>query len=229
MGFSLKKVVPWGRSFEEYVAMFALSGADLAGKILDCGGGPASFNASLTRRGGHVISLDPLYRFSSGAIRRRIEATRESVMEQTRNNLNEFVWNSIRTVDELGQKRMAAMNEFLADYPEGAARGRYLAGELPQLPFADREFDLALCSHLLFLYSARLNAEFHVAAIRELCRVAAETRIFPLLELGAETSRHFETVRDRLTAAGYAVNVAAVPYEFQRGTRQMLTVKANPV
>ena len=45
--------------------------------------------------------------------------------------------------------------------------------------FADREFDLALCSHLLFLYSEQLTADFHLASIRELCRVAGEVRVFP--------------------------------------------------
>ncbi|MEJ2690734.1 MAG: SAM-dependent methyltransferase, partial [Deltaproteobacteria bacterium] len=52
MSFTLEKVVPWGRSFAEYAAMFALSKADLQGRILGCGDGPASFNASLSRQGG---------------------------------------------------------------------------------------------------------------------------------------------------------------------------------
>lgn len=47
-----------------------------------------------------------------------------------------------------------------------------------------RSFDLAVCSHLLFLYSEHLSEDFHVESIKELCRVAGEARIFPLLELG---------------------------------------------
>jgi hypothetical protein len=31
------KVIPWGRSFEEYRRMFALADEDLAGRILGCG------------------------------------------------------------------------------------------------------------------------------------------------------------------------------------------------
>jgi len=46
---------------------------------------------------------------------------------------------------------MAAMQEFLADYRAGGREGRYMAATLPHLPFADGAFDLALCSHLLFL------------------------------------------------------------------------------
>ena len=37
--FTLEQVVPWGRSFEEYRAMFALSDADLEGRVLGCGDG----------------------------------------------------------------------------------------------------------------------------------------------------------------------------------------------
>ena len=63
MAFTLEKVVPWGRSFDEYVAMFALSKHDLEKRILGCGDGPASFNATHFRHGGKIISADPLYQF----------------------------------------------------------------------------------------------------------------------------------------------------------------------
>lgn len=62
MPFTLDQVVPWGRSYDEYVAMFALTGEDLRKRILGCGDGPASFNAELTRRGGAVVSAQGLYR-----------------------------------------------------------------------------------------------------------------------------------------------------------------------
>lgn len=119
---------------------------------------------------------------------------------------------------------MAAMVEFLADYPQGTEQGRYVDGELPYLMFADQEFDLALCSHLLFLYSEQLTEDFHLASIRELCRVAREVRVFPLLELGARTSRHLPAVVAGLTAEGYSVAIVTVPYEFQRGGKQMMKI-----
>ncbi len=224
MSFTLERVVPWGRSFDEYVAMFGLADADLQRRILGCGDGPASFNASLTRRGGRVLSVDPLYQFSVEDIRRRIGETYEEVLRQTRTNMHEFAWTSIKTVEELGRLRLAAMEEFLADFPQGVEQGRYVVGELPHLPFSDRQFDLAVCSHLLFLYSKQLSAEFHLAAIRELCRVAEEVRIFPLLELGATTSRHLQAVTTALTAEGYTVAIVPVSYEFQRGGNQMAVI-----
>jgi SAM-dependent methyltransferase len=227
MSFTLENIVPWGRSFDEYVAMFALSDADLQGRILGCGDGPASFNALLTRRGGQVLSVDPLYRFAVDDIRRRIGETFAEVMEQTRRNRHEFTWTSIGTVEELGRLRMSAMEEFLSDYCRGVEQGRYVEGELPHLPFADGEFDLVLCSHLLFLYSAQLSRDFHVAAIREMCRVAGEVRVFPLLELGARDSRHLRAVTEELIAEGMDVAIVPVSYEFQRGGNRMMNIRSG--
>lgn len=224
MSFALEHVVPWGRSFEEYVAMFALSDSDLQKRILGCGDGPASFNASLSRRGGRILSVDPLYRFSPGDVRKRINETYADVMEQTQRNRHEFMWTTIPSVEELGRIRMAAMEEFLSDYLQGLEQRRYVDGELPQLPFTDSGFDLAVCSHLLFLYSEQLSEDFHVASIQELCRVADEVRIFPLLELGARRSRHLQGASDRLSAMGYSVTIVPVPYEFQRGGNLMMKI-----
>lgn len=150
MSFALENIVPWGRSFDEYVAMFALSETDLRERILGCGDGPASFNALLTRQGGHVLSVDPLYRFSTKDIEKRIDETFATVMEQTQKNNHEFIWTSIKSVDELGVLRMTAMEKFLSDYPQGIEQGRYVDGALPKLPFMDMAFNLAVCSHLLF-------------------------------------------------------------------------------
>lgn len=226
MGFTLDQVVPWGRSYEEYVSMFSLSDADLKRHILGCGDGPAGFNAELTRRGGHITSVDPIYRFSADEIDARIRETYGTVLNQTRQNQDEFVWTYIKDVDELGRTRMAAMEEFLVDYPDG--KGRYIAGELPSLDFADKDFDLAVCSHFLFLYSEHFPADFHVRSIIELCRVAREVRIFPLLELGARLSRHLAEVIEHLRNKGYECTVEKVAYEFQKGGDEMLRVTSLP-
>ena len=109
MSISYDSVQPWGRSFDEYTAMFALSEGDLARRILGCADGPAAFNAELTKRGGTVVSADPLYCFSAQEIRARIDETFERVMEQTRGNREAFVWDRIPTLEALGQVRMAAM------------------------------------------------------------------------------------------------------------------------
>jgi hypothetical protein len=226
--FTLEQIVPWGRSFDEYCQMFALADDDLALRILGCGDGPASFNAHATRRGASVISCDPIYQWGPIEIRERIAATYDQVLDQARQNAGEFVWDSIASVDELGAVRMSAMNEFLDDYSHGKAEGRYLTAELPTLPFADAAFDLALCSHLLFLYSAHLDEEFHHRSIRELCRVAGDVRIFPLLALGGQRSLYVDRVMARIRAAGYDVSIERVRYEFQRGGNEMMRIRTLP-
>ena len=227
MGFRLKEVVPWGRSFDEYVAMFALSEEDLEGRILGCGDGPASFNAGVFERGGRAASVDPIYELTAEQIRGRIGAACEEVLEQTRRNREEFVWERIRSVEELGRIRLAAMEAFLSDFERGKREGRYLAASLPKLPFVGGAFDLAVCSHFLFVYSEQLTADFHVDSIREMCRVGRETRVFPVLELGARRSRHLGEVITALEAEGYRVGVRKVAYEFQRGGDEMLVVEGE--
>ncbi|MCP9845798.1 SAM-dependent methyltransferase [Synechococcus sp. Lug-A] len=223
--FTLDQVVPWGRSFEEYSAMFSLVGADMAGHILGCGDGPASFNTEATKRGIKVVSCDPIYTFSRADIEARIAATYEQVINQTRQSQNEFVWEAITSVEELGQVRMAAMQAFLDDYPSGLVEGRYLPSELPNLPFPDSSFDLVLCSHLLFLYSEQLDEAFHNSSLLELCRIAKEVRVFPLLALGGAISQHLEGSVEMLRAAGHQVSIQRVSYESQRGACEMLRIQ----
>jgi hypothetical protein len=224
MGFMLDEVIPWGRSFEEYVTLFNLTEIDLQKRILGCGDGPAAFNHDLTHRGGNIISVDPVYAFEAEDIRSRIEATFDEVLEQVRQYREEFVWGQITSPKELGEVRMAAMETFLADFEMGKQDGRYRAAELPELPFADNSFDLALCSHLLFLYSPQLSLEFHLQAIAEMLRLAPEVRIFPLLELGSKLSRHLDAVLADLESHGHQLQIETTAYEFQKGGNQLLRI-----
>jgi hypothetical protein len=220
----LNEVIPWGRSFEEYRRMFALSAADLAGRILGCGDGPASFNAEATALGHAVVSCDPIYALPPGEIERRVEDCYPDLIAQVRRNPSGFVWDHFHDPDHLGQCRLAAMRRFLADFEAGQAAGRYVTAALPRLPFEDRQFDLALVSHLLFLYSDHLDFGFHRAAVEELLRVSREVRIFPLLTLDRKPSPHVGPLRTHVAGKGWRAEVAAVPYEFQRGGNEMLQI-----
>ena len=205
--------------------MFALTSGDLSGSILDCAAGPASFNAELTSEGHEVISCDPLYSLTADEIRARIDSTHDTVVANARAARNEFVWHEITSPEVLGEVRMAAMQRFLADFSGGLREERYLDQALPHLYFRDDEFDLALCSHFLFTYSDQLSADFHVAAIQEMCRVASEARVFPLLKGYGGPSPHLKPVVGTLRERGYEAEIREVPYEFQRGGDRMLAVK----
>lgn len=140
MTFQLANVVPWGRSFEEYILMFALSEQDLDKPILGCADGPASFNCELTERGGDIISVDPLYECEGQQIKRRIDETFNEIMSQAQKNRDEFVWKNISSAEELGRMRMKAMHKFLSDYDRGRSEGRYRPQSLPSLSFSDGQF-----------------------------------------------------------------------------------------
>ncbi|PSB47083.1 SAM-dependent methyltransferase [Chamaesiphon polymorphus] len=220
----LEEVVPWGRTLEEYKLMFLLSAADLNSNILGCGDGPASFNAQMTELGHSVVSIDPIYQFSAEEIDRRVRATYETVISQVKQNQDRYIWKNFRDADELGNARLKAMEKFLLDYESGKVAGRYLDRSLPSLDFFDRQFELCVCSHLLFLYSEQLSFDFHLASILELLRVALEVRIFPLLKLDLQPSSYLDSIVRELSNAGYHTQVIAVDYEFQKGGNQMLKI-----
>jgi hypothetical protein len=96
----LGDVVPWGRSFEEYSHMFDLTPADETSSVLDCASGPSSFNAEATCKGYHVVSCDPIYRFSAEEITNRIEETYEVILAGTRTNKARYIWDSIGSPEE---------------------------------------------------------------------------------------------------------------------------------
>lgn len=227
MTISYDEIVPWGRNYDEYCRMFALSPEDLKKRILGCGDGPASFNSVANAAGGRVVSVDPLYGFSREQIEQRIKETWENVIQQTRRNQDRFKWDQFSSVDELGSVRMSAMQEFLASYNEGKAEGKYVDGALPSIDFPDDSFDLALSSHFLFLYSGNLPFDFHVAAITEMLRVAPEVRIFPLVDVNADRSPYVQDIAAHFSGLGLAVEIRRVDYEFQIGGNEMMVLSGN--
>ncbi|NET05832.1 MAG: SAM-dependent methyltransferase [Symploca sp. SIO2B6] len=225
----LNEVVPWGRTLEEYRLMFDLSEADLRAKILGCGDGPASFNAEMTKKGYSVVSIDPIYQFSAEQIRQRVQDTYEPIISQLKQNAEHYTWNKFCDADQLGQARIVTMDNFLLDYETGKNEGRYLFQSLPNLELVNNQFELGLCSHLLFLYSEQLSLEFHMASIHELLRISPEVRIFPLLKLNGELSPYVDAVIQELSSQGFKVQIKTVAYELQKGGNQMLKVNNNSI
>lgn len=221
----LKNVVPWGRSFDEYRDMFMLTDADLQKTILGCGDGPASFNAELTKAGGNVVSADPVYRFTVAEIRSRVREVYPEIMSEVAKNPDDYIWDSIRDVEHLGHVRMEAMELFFDDYKQGKQAGRYIDASLPELTFEDKTFDLALCSHYLFLYSDHVSLQEHILSMKELCRVAHEVRVYPLVTLEGKRSGHLDPVVAELQNVGVDVSFQKVRYRFQKGAEEMFVVK----
>ncbi|MDZ8187964.1 MAG: class I SAM-dependent methyltransferase [Nostoc sp. ChiSLP02] len=224
MAIEFQNILIWGRSTEEYTRMFGLTFEDIKLKILDCAGGPASFNVEMTRRGGNVVSCDPIYKLDKSEIAQRIQQANGEVINALQGNPDNFVWQDIQSPNQLLKMRKSAMQKFLEDFPLGIQEKRYITGELPTLPFGDRQFDLALCSHFLFMYSQHLSQEFHLASIVEMCRVAIETRIFPLLDTSGKPSPFLLPVINQLSEQGYEVEIRQASYEFQKNGDNFLRV-----
>jgi hypothetical protein len=224
MAIQLKQIIPWGRSFDEYRRMFDLLADDLGGRILGCGDGPASFNAEATAHGFQIVSCDPIYAFSKQEIEQRVVECHGDMVAQVREQQDGFVWTDFKTPEDLGRHRLQVMRRFLTDFDIGKIKGRYLTASLPSLPFAAGQFDLALVSHFLFLYSEHLDLNFHYQSVLELLRIAREVRIFPLLTLARTRSPHVDPLIDRLRTIGHTAKIRRVPYEFQKGGNEMLVI-----
>ena len=223
--FHYKDIVPWGRSFDEYLDMFNLSKDDLARDIVDVGGGPASFNARMHRRGTPIISVDPIYWYSEAELRQRIQETYKDIIAQAFGNRDKFVWTRFSSVGELVAFRRQTMEAFCQDFEAGRRQGRYVVAALPNLPFPDRHFDLVLSAHLLFFYSANRDLAFHLDAVRELLRIGTEVRIFPIVDVNSNPSSFLSPVIDVLEKDGIACGVERVPYHFQKTGNEMLVAR----
>jgi hypothetical protein len=114
--------------------------------------------------------------------------------EATEQGADDYIWDSLATVEQFGNVRMNAMSRFLSDFETGCGQGRYVSASLPNLPFSDSGFDLAFCSHYLSLYSEHIDAVLHLESMRKLCRVASEVRVFPVVSLDGKTSKHLEPI-----------------------------------
>ena len=218
----LDRVVPFGRSKAEYELMFALSESDRHKSIIGIGDGPASFNAEMTASGYSVTSIDPIYQFTGAEIKSRFDACVDEIIEQVCNTPNNWAWNYHKSPEDLRANREQAIALFLEDYDRGKLEGRYLNDELPKLNFQDKQFQLALCSHFLFLYSDHLSFEFHLESVRELCRIAEEVRIFPLLTLAQARSPYLDEICNILANEGITSDIISVNYELQKGGNQAI-------
>ncbi len=224
MAMKLEKVVPFGRSLDEYMKMFNLIKSDFNKRILGVGDGPASFNAEATKIGMNVTSIDPIYRFSSDEIQKIFDEVVNNIIDQVKASPDDWAWSYHKSPEDLKSNRIAAINEFISDYERGKLEQRYLIGELPQLHFQDQEFDIALCSHFLFLYSDHHDYQFHFDSIQEMLRVSPQVRIFPLLTLMLQRSPYLDRITQEFRELGYSVSIVKVGYELQKGGNEMLLI-----
>ena len=223
MAFQLNSVVPWGRNIDEYREMFLLSDADMAKEIAGFGDGPASFNCQATMAGWHVTSFDPIYQYSGEKLRERIDEVKDIVMKQMSENMDNYVWDKIASLEQLEDMRMSAMKMFLSDYEIGLQEKRYIYHELPnRLPYSDQSFDIGLSSHFLLMYTA-LGYDFHISSITEMLRVCKQIRIFPLCDLDSNASEIIDKVIAHFRNE-YEVDIKSTNKKKKKGANKLLII-----
>ncbi|MDJ0582256.1 SAM-dependent methyltransferase [Crocosphaera sp.] len=221
---NLEKVVPFGRSLDEYIKMFNLTENDFKKSILSVADGPASFNAEGTKLGYKINSVDPLYIFSGEEIKRRFCAVVDDIIKQVENTPNDWVWSYHKSPQNLRKNREKVIALFCADYEIGKKDNRYNIGQLPRLKYDKNQYELGLVSHFLFLYSAHFDQQFHINSIDEILRICREVRIFPLITLQNKISPYLQFIITYLENKGYKCKLEKVSYQLQRGGNQMLII-----
>jgi len=224
MAFLLDEVVPWGRTLEEYVKMFSLSEMDLNKKVASFGDGPASFNYESTVNGHDVISFDIIYQFTKEQIESQIYKTKDIVMRQMKQNMQNYIWSDIIDLADLEETRMGAMRLFLNDFDKGINDGRYIYHELPnKTDYADNAFDIGLSSHFLLMYTG-LGYDFHIQSIDEMLRICKEIRITPIVDLDGKPSELAEQIIKHYKKT-HDIQIVKTSYIFLNNGNQMLCIK----
>lgn len=224
LSIQLDRVAFYGRTLSEYLQIFDLDLPSWRGDtILDCPAGASSFVAEAHVQGIQAMACDPLYGNEITRLVQRGEADIQHVIERVARVPHLFQWKFYSSLSALQDYRRTALRRFQEDYPIGLVENRYIKAELPHLPFKDRSFDLVLSGHFLFTYSDRFDSAFHRDAILELVRVSAkEVRIYPLQGPDAQPYRHMDRLLSDLRQRGVGTEIRQVPFEFQRGSNQML-------
>lgn len=233
--FTLDAMQFFGRVATDYEAMFAIRLADLKGRrVLDCPSGPGSFVSEGHAAGVRVIGVDPLYAQPLDALVQRGSDDVHNTISRMRANASRF---ADIDLDAYAHSKLRALARFASDFEQGSIDGRYVTASLPNLPFADREFDVTLSAHLLFTYSdpasggllpdSPFTLAWHQTAADELMRVSRrELRLYPTTTRSLRPCRHpyAEAIADRFRSLGHGVRYE--PSSFARGNHKDDTLNA---
>lgn len=114
-----------GRTFEEYVHMFDLDPAALAGRtVLDCPSGVGSFVRTANDHGINAMGADIAYRMSTARLAHRARADYERVVAQLPEKASLFEWRFYGDIDGRSRYLSRAYEGFLDDFETN--RHRYV-------------------------------------------------------------------------------------------------------
>jgi hypothetical protein len=224
-GLILDKVVLLGRTFEEYVRYFALDPVALRGKsVLDVASGVSSFCAEANEQGIQTTAFDLIYELLTEQIQARCEPDLDHVLSSI-GGLKTYRWEFYKSPERLRLFRERAYKTFLADYR--MHRGtRYVAGQLPRLPFRDGQFDVTLVSYLMFVYEDHFDYEFHKQSVQEIMRVTnGEARLYPLVSFEAKRCAYLDQLKTDPDLQHLRFEEVATDFEFLATSNSFLRVQ----
>ncbi|SBO42068.1 class I SAM-dependent methyltransferase [Cyanobium sp. NIES-981] len=218
------RVLSFGRTGEELLAMFGLDPQEVGGlQVLDCPGGPGSLSCLLRRLGAAPTAVDPSYGLSAHDLEAR---TLEDIARVAAQQPGDPTFRDDFDREGYFRAKQEAFRQFQADRQEHPQN--YLAAALPRLPFADQSFDLVLSGSLLFAYApvgdggllqgAGLDLDWHAAALQELLRVCRrELRVYPAHTLQGGAARIHPYVAPLLEQLPPGWNHGQFPTRYDQG------------
>jgi len=213
----------WVYSMADYCQMFDLTDEDLTQSLLDYPAGISSFNAEMFAKGHKVQSGDGIYNLSYEEIAKHAEQLfriNEAHLREHRQILSQSDQQAFESILSDWQ---ISKTKFLEDYKNGKEEERYIFMQLPRFPFEDYSFDIALCSAHLF-NSVGIRDASREVLVEELCRVAKEVRVFPLLDETGNITDALGQVMLTFQKRDYGIKVSEVPYHQMKGGNAMLRI-----
>ena len=223
----LERVVFYGRSLAEYELFFNLDLPGLKGKsVLDCPSGAASFAAEAAQLGINVTAIDPMFENPVEKLRGIGAADIDHVMDEVEKVQHAYLSRYYQSMEQMRAARLRTLDLFCADFVR--RRTSYVPALLPNLPFADGQFDLVLSGHFLFIYDNRLDYPFHLAATQELVRVSSnEVRLFPPAGMNRKPYPQLDQLRRDLEKDGITSELIRSNFEFVQGWNQILVLRST--
>jgi len=219
------------RSYEEYALMFAFADPPAPPcEVLDVAAGASSFAADAARLGLGVVAVDPRYRLTREELYAEARTEIEVSTAKLETLKDWFDFSHYGSLDRHRAGREASLERFIADFTadRDSGGGRYVAGELPNLPFEDDRFDLVLCSHFLFLYGDHFDEAFHERSLFELvrvCRPGGEVRIYPLVTLAFREYPQLQRLAGLVRKAGCEVAFPESRLPFIPGSGRLMAIR----
>ncbi|WP_368489567.1 hypothetical protein [Clostridium sp. BJN0013] len=223
----LKNIVLIGRTFNEYYRMFDIHNISKSERILDVASGVSSFCAEARTLGYDVTASDRIYCFSAKKIKEKCAKDLEITMTKMEEIKDLYKWEYFKDIKHLKGHRKKAYKTFIQDFKQNS-RVEYVTTEYPKSHFKDKQFNIALVSHFLFMYDEHLGYKFHKKVIEELVRITSkEIRVFPIVNLKCEKSLFVNRLIEDKCFSKYEIETVKVNYEFVKGGNEMLVIKVQ--